>query len=121
MGLDISPYPGWFAILQAMIVGLCIPMLSSIIPIQRVLDKTIVDSMSKTRGKTGLDVEISEKGQLDRTPYLVTGILSVTYGIMVFVFLPQALVDMDLGKMLTIFFLLLLGMIFGLSLLTTNV
>lgn len=64
---------------------------------------------------------MSEKGNLNRTPYLVAGSLSVVYGIMVYVFLPEALVNMDLGKMLTIFFLLLLGMIFGLSLLTTNI
>lgn len=95
-------------------------MLSSIIPIQRVLDRTICDSMSKRR-KTGNDVIVTNKGKIDYLPYLSFGLLSVFYGISIFVLLPIALLNGNLGLMLTIFFMILLAMIFGLSLLATNI
>jgi len=45
----------------------------------------------------------------------------VAYGIAIFVFLPVALLQFNLGLLLSIFFFILLGMIFGLSLLATNI
>lgn len=49
------------------------------------------------------------------------GILSVVYGISIFVFLPIALVNVQIGVMLTIFFLILMGMVYGLSMLASNI
>lgn len=116
----MSPFPGLSATLQALFMGLFIPVLSSIIPIQKVLQKTICDSMSK-RTKSGSVVEVTENGKADYVPFLGFGIISVVYGISIFVFLPMALLNGDLGVMLTIFFFILVGMIYGLSMLATNI
>ena len=45
MGVNTTPLPNGFAIQQALIVGLIIPMLSSIAPIQSALSKNLNDSL----------------------------------------------------------------------------
>lgn len=77
--------------------------------------------MSSNRRKGGSVAQISEGGRPDPVPYIAFGTLSVVYGITVFVFLPIALLSFNLGLMLSIFFFILLGMIYGLSLLATNI
>jgi hypothetical protein len=84
------------------------------------MEKTISDSMCTQRSKAS-NVEVTEGGKIDYTPYLAFGTLSVAYGISIFVFLPLALINFNLGLMLTLFFMILLGMIFGLSMLATNI
>ena len=51
-GLDLSPWPSDFALVQAMIVGIIIPLLSSIAPIQNALGKNLNDSLDLQRSKT---------------------------------------------------------------------
>lgn len=45
MGVDTKPLPDWFAISQALIIGLVIPLLSSIMPIQSALSKNLNESL----------------------------------------------------------------------------
>jgi ABC-type antimicrobial peptide transport system permease subunit len=52
MGLSVSIWPDWYATIQAVMVGLFVPMISAIVPIQRALEKTVCDSMNTTRSKT---------------------------------------------------------------------
>ena len=52
MGVDTKPVPSSFAVLQAIIVGLVIPLLSSIVPIQNALSKSLNDSLDLQRSKT---------------------------------------------------------------------
>lgn len=52
MGLSVSIWPDWYATVQAVMVGLFVPMISAIVPIQRALEKTVCDSMNTTRSKT---------------------------------------------------------------------
>jgi hypothetical protein len=86
------------------------------------MKKTISESMNTQRSKTkGSVVDVSENGKPDHAPYLAFGALSVAYGVSVFVFLPLALLNFNLGLMLTLFFMILLGMILGLSMLATNI
>lgn len=78
--------------------------------------------MNTSRSKTtGSHVDVQDNGKVDVLPYLAFGVLSVTYGILIFVFLPMALLNFNLGLMLTIFFMILTGMILGLTLLATNI
>jgi hypothetical protein len=85
------------------------------------MEKTIADSINTKRSKSkGSLVEVSENGEINYTPYLAFGALSVSYGTTIFVYLPLALINFNLGLMLTLFFMILLGMIFGLSMLATN-
>jgi len=44
--------PGWNAVIQGLIVGILIPALSAIIPIQRALSKSLVDSLNVSRSQT---------------------------------------------------------------------
>lgn len=52
MGIDKTPYPSSFAVYQALGVGLVIPLLSSIAPIQAALNKNLNDSLDIQRSKT---------------------------------------------------------------------
>jgi len=55
------------------------------------MKKTISDSMNTSRSKTkGSHVEIVS-GKVEKTPYITFGLLSVVYGISIFVFLPISL------------------------------
>ena len=103
-------------------MGFVLPIIASIVPIQKVIEKTISESINTSRSKTtGSHVDVSDNGKVDVLPYLAFGVLSVTYGILIFVFLPMALLNFNLGLMLTIFFMILTGMILGLTLLATNI
>ena len=51
------------------------------------------------------------------TPIVLIGTISVIYGMSIYYLLPLALLTMNLTLLLDIFFLILLGMIFGLTLL----
>ena len=64
MGLDQSPLPSEFAVLQALIVGLVIPLVSSIVPIQSALSKNLNDSLDLQRSKTNsVYVKILDKSK----------------------------------------------------------
>ena len=52
MGLSSSPVPSNYAIYQALFVGIVIPLLSSIYPIQMALRKNLNDSLDIHRSKT---------------------------------------------------------------------
>lgn len=55
-----------------------------------------------------------------KVPYLIFGGISVAVGISIYFFMPLAVLNFDLGLLLEILFLLLLGMIFGLALIAIN-
>ena len=54
------------------------------------------------------------------TPYVLFGSLSVVYGTTIYYFMPKAMLELDLNLILQIFFLILLGMLFGLTILASN-
>ena len=53
-------------------------------------------------------------------PFVVSGLACVTVGVIVYVVLPQALLAENIGLILQIFFMILIGMILGLALLAAN-
>lgn len=53
-------------------------------------------------------------------PYLVFGSISVIAGIAIYYLMPVAVLNLNLGLLLNIFFALLLGMILGLTLIALN-
>jgi len=65
-------------------------------------------------------VKILKSGQFDRVPYIIYGSLSVFYGLAIYYFLPYALISFNFGLLLTIFFLILLGILLGLTLVSLN-
>ena len=52
--------------------------------------------------------------------YIVFGVISVAYGLSIYYFLPLAMLTMNFALILRIFFFILVGMLFGLSLLAFN-
>ena len=53
-------------------------------------------------------------------PFVIFGLLCVAFGVTVYIVLPQALLNENAGLMLDIFFLILFGLILGLTLLAAN-
>jgi len=86
------------------------------------MEKNLAESLSSTRSKTkGQIVEIESVDSFKaKVPYLVLGFLGSLYGIAIYYVLPTAVISLNLGLMLSIFFSILLGMILGLTLIAFN-
>lgn len=121
MGVDRTPVPSSFAVVQAIIVGLVIPLLSSIVPIQNALSKNLNESLDLQRSKTqAVFVEILDSESSNMSTYIVFGVISVAYGLSIYYFLPLAMLSFNFALILQILFAILVGMLFGLSLLAFN-
>ena len=122
MGVETTPVPSSFAVFQALVVGLIIPLISSIVPIQAALSKNLNDSLDTQRSKTqAIYVEILDKNKQTMGSYIIFGVISVAYGLSIYYFLPLAMLSFNFALILEIFFMILVGMLFGLSLLAFNV
>ena len=52
MGVEKSQLPSTYAVIQALVIGLVIPLVSSIAPIRNALSKNLNDSLDTQRSKT---------------------------------------------------------------------
>mmetsp|Transcript_18017 Transcript_18017/g.30686 ORF Transcript_18017/g.30686 Transcript_18017/m.30686 type:complete len:557 (+) Transcript_18017:920-2590(+) len=121
MNVDAKPIPSEFAIIQALIVGLVIPLASSVAPIQSALKKNLNESLDIQRSKTqAIFVEILDSDKQNMSSYIVFGLVAVVYGLSIYYFLPLAMLSFNFALVLKIFFFILVGMLFGLSLLAFN-
>lgn len=86
------------------------------------MNKQLNESMNSTRSKTKSSiVNFNNQNSLtEKTPYLLFGLLGTIFGTSIFFFLPYSVLSFNLGLMLKIFFLILIGMIFGLTLISFN-
>ena len=117
---EASIVPSWRATLEAGAVGLLIPTFSAIIPIQRALAKTLSESLNTARTSlSGTVVIITGKGR-NVIPYIIFGLICVIFGVTIYIVLPQALLAENAGLILEIFFMILIGLILGLTLFTAN-
>lgn len=66
-------------------------------------------------------MEILDKDSQNIGTYIVFGVVAVAYGLSIYYFLPLAMLSFNLALVLRIFFFILFGMLFGLSLLAFNV
>ena len=80
--------PGAVATIEAIAIGLVIPTLSSIIPIQRALSKTLSESLNTARATLSGNVVIIEDKNVRAIPYIVMGLLCVGSGTIIYVALP---------------------------------
>ena len=116
----MSFVPNWVATLEAVGVGLLIPAISAIIPIQRSLAKTLSESLDTSRSTiSGTIVVIESKGG-KMLPFLIFGLLCVTFGVMIYIILPMSLLSLNLGRILNVFFIILFALILGLTLFVAN-
>lgn len=98
-----------------------IPALSAIIPIRKALAKSLSDSLSAGRSKlSGILITFTDNKGANTGPIFVFGCLSLVYGASIYYWLPKAMLDLNLNLILQIFFLILLGMLFGLTILASN-
>ena len=109
------------ASIQAILIGFLIPCLSSVIPVRSVLSKNLNDALDYQRSKTqAVYIEVLDKEQQSSTSYVVFGVITVIYGLAIYYFLPLAMLSLNFKLILQIFFMILLGMLFGLTLLSFN-
>jgi hypothetical protein len=124
MGDDQKLSPTGSAITQSLLMGFGIPLLSAIIPIRSALNKNIIDSIGSNvdRNKTtkGSNVEITNMSVTNLIPYVTFGLLSVVYGVCIYYILPYSLLSGNYSIILWIFFMLMIGMILGLTIIAYN-
>jgi pilus assembly protein TadC len=121
MGMEQTALPSKTAVLQGLFIGLFIPLVSSISPIKNALSKNLNDSLDTNRSKTqAMYVEILDQDKQNMTSYITFGLISVVYGLSIYYFLPLAMLSFNFALILEIFFFILVGMLFGLSLLAFN-
>ena len=116
----VKAVPTGVATLEAFAIGLLIPTLSAIIPIQRALSKSLGDSLNTARSSLKGTVVVIEDKNIKVVPFVLFGTLSVIYGLVIYIILPQALLALNASLILEIFFAILGSLIFGLVLFTAN-
>ena len=80
--------PGLVATLEAIAIGLFIPILSAIIPIQRALSKTLSESLNTARSTLSGTFVVIKNRSTKMIPFLVFGFLCVLSGITIYIVLP---------------------------------
>ena len=120
--MNNSPTPHGVAIAEALLVGFFIPLLSSIYPIKVSLSKNLSETLDYQRSKTKavFITVLQNKNFENMSKYFVFGAITVAYGIGIYYMLPLGMLSLNFGLILWIFFMILLGMIFGLVLLSYN-
>ena len=84
----VSFVPGAVATVEAIGIGLLIPALSAVIPIQRALAKSLSESLNTARSTLSGTVVIIESKSGRVVPFIVFGLLCVTFGVTVYIILP---------------------------------
>ena len=84
----VSIVPSAVATIEAIGIGLLIPTLSAIIPIQRALAKSLSESLNTARATLSGTVVIIEDKSIKVMPYILFGLLCVTFGVTIYVILP---------------------------------
>ena len=120
--MDFEAVPNLVSILQALFLSTLIPLISSIMPIQIVLDRNLNDALDIQRSKTqAVYVNILNKKQADYTPLVATGTAFTVFGVTIYYLLPLALMSFNLSLLSQIIIFILLGLLFGLTLLAFNI
>ena len=121
LGFDLKPVPSLGAVLNALAVGILIPVLSSIAPIMSARSKSLSEALDYMHSKTqAVFIKILQTRKKDIGALVAFGIIAVAYGICVYYFLPLSMLSMNFSMILRIFFMILLGMLTGLTLLSLN-
>ena len=122
LGLKLDPYPTFDAVISSIFLGLLIPIISAFLPIHEAIKRNINDALDYDRSKTKAEiVKIVDPASQNIGIYLIFGIISTIYAVAVYILLPQSLLELNFGMILKIFFLILIGMLLGLILVTTNI
>ncbi|CDW85019.1 family protein [Stylonychia lemnae] len=120
-GNGYEPYPTFRAIFFSFIVGVLIPILSSIIPLMKVMSQNLTEALSYERSRVkAIYIEILRADKVHLLPQIAFGILTFIYGLLIYYVLPLSMLTYNLGLILDLFFLILMGMLFGLCVIAIN-
>ena len=112
--LHVNTTPTLEALLRSIMLGIFIPLVSSVLPIKEALGKNINDALDYSRSKTkAVLLQIIDPNTQNISTYLIFGALSTGYAIAIYILLPQSLLSLNLGLILQIFFMILIGLLFG--------
>jgi len=96
-------------------------MISSIIPILKVLGQNLNDALNFNRSRIkGTFVEIMKKSKANVVPYIIFGMITFVYGFSIFYTMPLSLLSMKISLLLGIFLFILIGLLVGLTLMAMN-
>ena len=90
-GFRPSSIPDFNSSMQALAIGILIPLLSSIIPIQRALSQNMTDALQPRAQGQGILVTFTDNQSKNFLPKLLFGSISVIFGICIYYFLPLGL------------------------------
>jgi len=118
---EIPTFPTDSAIFWAIVVGLLIPIISSYYPMKEALGKNLNISLDLLRSKTNA-IQIIIEMNIKKFPYtrVVFAILGIAFGLALYLLLPLSMLTFNLGLLLTMFFMILIGIFIGLALLSLN-
>ena len=118
---EIPTYPTSVALFWSVIMGLLIPTVSSYYPMKEALGKNLNVSLDLLHSKTS-SVHISIEVEADKIPWarITFAVIAIFYGLSQYLFLPLSLLTFELGLLLSIFFITLMGIFLGLTVLSLN-
>eukprot|EP01062_Namystynia_karyoxenos_P059026 TRINITY_DN50458_c0_g1_i1.p1 TRINITY_DN50458_c0_g1~~TRINITY_DN50458_c0_g1_i1.p1 ORF type:complete len:1108 (+),score=417.64 TRINITY_DN50458_c0_g1_i1:67-3324(+) len=120
--MELSTGLDGFAVGIATLVGIGIPLLSSVIPIQSALQLNLQDALDTRHSKTkAVEFQFERAEGTTFSPSLVVlGTALAMFGFLIYYLFPLALLEFNLSLLFYIFFGILLGLLFGLVLLSLN-
>lgn len=106
----------------ATVLGLVIPIISAILPIRTALTSNLHDALDTSRNKNKavkMSVNRASSSRFSWS-FLILGIGLAGFGFGIYYVMPLSLLSQNFFLLLNLFFLLLLGMLFGLTMLSLN-
>ena len=121
-GRSESLYVDPSAFFWASIVGILVPVLSSLLPIQAALSTSLAQALDYTRPKSAAITYTIERASDRAIPgfAVAAGSLFSLFGVILYVALPSALLSVNLFLLLSIFFSLLMAILLGLVIIGMN-
>ena len=82
----------WQATAQALLIGVFIPVVSSIVPIRRALSRSVTESLSVQRTKlSGVLITFTDRNKKKVAPFVLFGSVTLLFGVCVYYYLPRGL------------------------------
>ena len=120
MAISSSPTPN--AVGFAIGLSLLIPLISSYKPIKAALKQSLQEALDITHSKTSaVRITLITDGKEFPWGRIQFAFISTMFGVSIYYLLPKALLSFDLGLLISIFFVILMGMLLGFVILSLNV
>ena len=117
----IPPHPSGNATAYSLFIGLAIPVISAYYPLKEALSKNLNLALDLVHSKTS-SVSIKVELDINKIPWtqITFGVMTVIFGVCIYIFIPLSLLTFDVALLLTVFFGILIGLILGLTLISIN-